>query len=114
MTTKEALIKSVNYPLTESNVIPLMVARGLDQAAELTMQIAKSDAYKLAYADILRFVVTMVNLQQGGSVSQAAVKALSGTANAIYKAFGEPLIGEEAGLTPTVTILEDEDYVGVC
>ena len=107
MTTKEALIKSVNYPLTESNVIPLMVARGLDQAAELTQDIATSTAYKLAYADCLRFVVTMVNLQQGGSVTQAAVKALEGTANAIYKANGEPLIGEVADAQPTVTILED-------
>lgn len=107
MTTLEALKKSVNYPLSDSNVIPIVIARGLTADADLTQEIATSTAYKLAYADCLRFVVTMVNLQQGGSVTQAAVKALEGTANAIYKANGEPLIGEVADAQPTVTILED-------
>lgn len=105
-TIKSALLKSVNYPLTEANVEPLIIARGLAGDEALTQEIANSAAYKLAYADILRFVVTMVNLQQGGSVTQAAVSALTGTANAIYRANGEPLIGEQ-GNTPTVTILED-------
>lgn len=107
MTTKDALIKSVNYPLTELNVIPLMVARGLDENETLTQEIANSKEYRLAYADILRFVVTMVNLQQGGSVTQAAVNALTGTANSIYKSYGEPLIGEIADKEPTVTIIDD-------
>jgi hypothetical protein len=107
MTTLEALKYSVNYPLTDKNVLPLVKTRGLTPEAEFTQSIGTSTAYKLAYADCLRFVVTMVNLQQGGSVTQAAVKALEGTANAIYKANGEPLIGEVADAQPTVTILED-------
>jgi hypothetical protein len=53
-----------------------------------------SKAYRLAYADTLRRVATMVNLSQGGSVTLPTPKEIVGTANAIYREYGEPLIGE--------------------
>ncbi len=105
MTTLEALKHSVNYPLEDSQVEPILVKRGLDGSATFSTEIANSAAYELSYADMLRFVVTMVNLQQGGSITQAAVSALAGTANAIYRKHGEELIGEMADKQPTVTIL---------
>lgn len=91
-----ALKSSVNYPLTDNNVESRLIGRGLDKTDEFSMEISESKAYQLAYADMLRFVVTMVNLSQGGSVSQAAVAEMRGTANSIYRKYNEPLIGETA------------------
>lgn len=107
MTILEALKYSVNYPLSDGNAESRLIARGFsDTEEDFTEEIANSRAYKLAYADMLRYVVTMVNLQQGGSVSQASVKALEGTANAIYAEYDEPLIGEN-GERPLVIIEEN-------
>lgn len=103
MTTLIALKSSVNYPLEDANVEPLLIKRGLDGGADFTSDIANSRAYELAYADVLRFVVTMVNLQQGGSVTQASVRSLAGTANAIYRKWGESVIGDVADTETTVT-----------
>ena len=36
----------------------------------------------------------MVNLSQGGSITAQNQAGIRGTANAIYKEYGEPLIGE--------------------
>lgn len=102
MTISEAIINCVNYPLTEGQTTPLLIKRGLDATATFTAEIANSQAYELAYADVLRFVATMVNLSQGGSVTQASVKELIGTANAIYRRYGEGVIGDSA----VVTILD--------
>lgn len=98
-----ALKNSVNYPLSDNNVTSVLIGRGLDGTDDFGMEIAQSRAYRLAYADVLRFVVTMVNLSQGGSVSQAAVAELRGTANSIYRQYDEPVIGETADSISTLT-----------
>ena len=98
-----ALKNSVNYPLSDNNVTSVLIGRGLDGNDEFETEVAQGMAYRLAYADILRFVVTMVNLSQGGSVSQAAVAELRGTANSIYKQYNEPIIGETADTRSTLT-----------
>lgn len=98
-----ALKNSVNYPLSDNNVTSVLIGRGLDGMDDFGMEIAQGKAYRLAYADILRFVVTMVNLSQGGSVSQAAVAELRGTANNIYRQYDEPVIGETADSISTLT-----------
>ena len=102
MTVKEALIASVNYPLSEKNVMPQIIIRGLQPDTELTEEVGHSKGYRLAYADTLRYVVTMVNLSQGGSVTMPNAKVLAGTANAIYREYGEPLIGEAADTISTL------------
>ena len=66
MTNLEALTYSVNYPLESNHVEPILVKRGLSSVEVFTQEVANSKAYELAYADVLRFVVTMVNLEQGG------------------------------------------------
>lgn len=106
MTILEALKYSVNYPLSDGNAESRLIARGFsDTEEDFTEEIANSRAYRLAYADMLSYVVTMVNLNQGGSVTQASVSALEGTANAIYEEYGEPLIGE-SGNSPKVVIMD--------
>lgn len=104
MNILSALKSSVNYPLSEDNVNTVLIGRGLDPEGNYNTEVFASREYQLAYADILRFIATMVNLSQGGSVTQAAVGEMRGTANAIYKKYGETLIGETADTKSTLTI----------
>jgi hypothetical protein len=106
MTTLNALKSMVNYPLSEDNVLAIMIARGIEPNDDFDKTDAQTREFQLAYADLLRFVVTMVNLQQGGSVTQAAVGELRGTANAIYKKYGEVLIGETADTRSTLQMVD--------
>ena len=105
MTILEALQNSVNYPLSSKNVEQIAIKRGLDIDDELTTEIANSREYELSYADVLKFVATMVNLNQGGSVTLSNASDLTGTANAIYRKYGEPLIGAIENSKPKVEIL---------
>ena len=107
MNVLEALKSTVNYPLSDSNVEAVIIRRGLDKTATLTTDMANSRAYELAYADLLRFVITMVNLSQGGSVTQASVASLTGTANSIYRKYGESEIGEKADTQSRITDRSD-------
>lgn len=104
MTIFNALKSSVNYPLSEDNVNSFLIGRGIEPDEDFEKEIAESKEYRLAYADTLRFVATMVNLSQGGSVSQAAVAEIRATANAIYKQYGETPIGETADVQSKLTI----------
>lgn len=94
MTTLQAIKQRVNYPLSDIQAEEKLVSRGVDAAATFSKEIAGSKAFRLAYADTLRFVLTMVNLSQGGSITAQNPAGIRGTANAIYKEYGEPLIGE--------------------
>ena len=108
MTTLEALKYSVNYPLTDKQALPILIGRGLSGSESFTQSIAQSKEYRLSYADTLRFVLTMVNLSQSGTVSQAAAAQIRGTANAIYEEYGEPLIGDTADPVAIIHDLSDK------
>lgn len=104
MTIIEALRKSVsNYPLEEANVEPICIKRGLEVEDELTTEIANSQNYELAMADIYKFLIMSVNLSQSGaSVTKSDVQHWVGSANAIYRKYGEPIIGSTADEKPSV------------
>lgn len=105
MTIIEALRNSVsNYPLNDANVEPLCIKRGLKGDEELTTEIVNSKAYELATADVYKFLIMSVNLSQSGaSVTKSGVEHWVGTANAIYRKYGEPIIGNTADEKPSVT-----------
>lgn len=94
MTNLQAIKQRVNYPLTDLQAEEKLVTRGVDPAATFSENVAETKGFRLAYADTLRFVLTMVNLSQGGSITAQNPAGIRGTANAIYKEYGEPLIGE--------------------
>lgn len=94
MTTLQAIKERVNYPLSDTQAEEKLISRGVDATADFSKEIADSREFRLAYADTLRFVLTMVNLSQGGSITAQNPAGIRGTANAIYKQYGEPLIGE--------------------
>ena len=82
-----------------------LIARGVAKDGEFSEDIANSKGFRLAYADTLRFIVTMVNLSQGGSITAQSIPEIRATANAIYKEYGETEIGT-TGEKPNV--IEDE------
>lgn len=94
MTNLQALRQRVNYPLSDIQAEEKLVSRGVDPDGTYSQDVSESKAFRLAYADTLRFVLTMVNLSQGGSITAQNPAGIRGTANAIYKQYGEPLIGE--------------------
>lgn len=104
MTIIEALRKSVsNYPLESANIEPICIKRGLDGDNELTTDVANSKGYELATADIYKFLIMSVNLSQSGaSVTKSDVEHWVGSANAIYRKYGEPIIGSTADERPSV------------
>lgn len=90
MTILEALKAKVNYPLADNNAEVSLLTRGIaDTSEDFTGEIGVSKAFELAYADMLKFVCTMVNLSQGGSVTLPSnhdnMKAI---ANRIYIKYG--------------------------
>lgn len=107
MTTLDAIKARVNYPLTTTQAEEKFVSRGVETEAEYTKAVAESKGFRLAYADTLRLVLTMVNLSQGGSVTAQNMAGIRGTANAIYKEYGEPLIGEAGEELNTITDRSD-------
>ena len=75
--------------------------RNLDLSAAFDQNVAKSPAFQLSKADMIRNIITMPNVSEGGvSISITDRRTLIGLANGIYSKYGEPLIKEE---NPTVT-----------
>ena len=107
MTVLEAIKARVNYPLTDAQAEEKLICRGAEPAADYTKDIADSKAFRLAYADTLRLVLTMVNLSQGGSITAQNPAGIRGTANAIYRHYDEPLIGEAGEELSTITDRSD-------
>ncbi len=103
MTNLEAIKARVNYPLTDAQAEEKLLSRGVSADGIYSQAVSETQEFRLAYADTLRFVITMVNLSQGGSVSAQNVAGIRGTANAIYKQYGEPLIGEKGEETSTIS-----------
>ena len=93
MTNLQALKARVNYPQSDANAEVNLIARGVAKDGEFSEDIANSKGFRLAYADTLRFIVTMVNLSQGGSITAQSIPEIRATANAIYKEYGETEIG---------------------
>lgn len=104
MTNLEALKARVNYPLTSQQAEEKLVGRGVEPEDEFELSVASSQSFQLAYADTLRFILTMVNLSQGGSITAQNMAGIRGTANAIYKKYGEDLIGE---MGDTLSVIRD-------
>jgi hypothetical protein len=107
MTTLDAIKARVNYPLTTAQAEEKLISRGVGTGETFTKDVAESKGFRLAYADTLRLVLTMVNLSQGGSVTAQNMAGIRGTANAIYKEYGEILIGETGEALSTITDRSD-------
>lgn len=67
MATTLDYLKAVNaYPIPPQAVMEIAMVRGLSLDAEATAEVLKSDAYKLATADLLVWLANAPNISQGG------------------------------------------------
>lgn len=92
MTTREALQALTHYPIPTSTLQSIEVKRGLLGADEVTKEQLQARSFKLATADILRWLSNAPNISQGGqsyTLSATERQALRREANALYKAHGE-------------------------
>jgi hypothetical protein len=81
-------LKSVNgYPVPDITISDVVGLRGLNPADEATAEVLGSPAYRLAKADIYRWVSFSPNVQQGDvsySLLYSDRQELRALANAIY------------------------------
>lgn len=92
-TIKQALIDEIIYPIPEGKVDNKIIARGLNGDDEYTIETAKSNMYRGAYADCLVALIQSVSFSESdksvSAISDDVKKKLLTVANSIYKAIGE-------------------------
>lgn len=104
MTIREALFNSVSFSVSHEQAEVIAITRGLDVDDDFTSAVANSREFLLSKADMIRLVITQPNISEGGvSISFTDRKSLIGIANAIYRSYGESVIGEAE---PTVEFLD--------
>lgn len=92
MTVGEGLRAINEYPIKVSNLQMIATLRGLNLNAELNPAIMESKSYKLATADVYKYLAFAPNVSQGGvsvSFSEAQRNEFLSIANGIYAGLGE-------------------------
>lgn len=86
MTNLEAIKAKVGYPVSDNSVELALTTRGLTTTDEFS---ATSEAFELAYADVLITITTSpAGVSEGGySISSADKQTLIQIANNIYKRY---------------------------
>lgn len=92
MTIQQSL-KSINaYPIPQLTIQEIAETRGLTISVEATADERKKDAYRLAKADLFKWLSKAPNVSQAGitySFSEAERRRMESQANSIYKDCGE-------------------------
>lgn len=92
-TIRQALIDEIIYPMPEGKVENKMIARGISGDDEYTLEVAKSNEYRGAYADCLIALLQSVGFSESdksvNALSDEDKKRLLSIANSIYEAIGE-------------------------
>lgn len=107
-TVFEALKSSVGYPVPKDSIEAIAVRRGIYESLqkEINPQVMNSKAFALCEADIVKYLITVANVSEGGvSISVNDREVLINTANSVYARYDEPLIG--LPLQPTVENLSE-------
>jgi hypothetical protein len=96
-------LKSISgYPVPAQALTGIAVMRGLAAGDEATEDVMKSAAYRLAKADVMRWVSFAPNVQQGGvsyDILYSDRQQLREQANAIYRELGDSAYTPESGAT---------------
>lgn len=94
MTIIEALKSGVHYPLSSNTFIRIATQRGIVND-EFTTEVANSNSFKGALADLLYEIVIVPNISEGGvSISYSDKKVILDRANSLYLEIGEQTKGE--------------------
>lgn len=97
MTILQALQQINLYPIPDSVIMNYCEERGLQSGTETTLDIRKSDSFKLATADVYKWLAfAPATVSQGGvsfSLSENDKKKFLDFANDIYKGINEKTTG---------------------
>lgn len=91
-TVFESLKSLSGYPVPQSALIRITVGRGLAISAEATASVLRSQSYRLAEADLMKWLAKAPNVSQGGvsySFSESEREQFKAEAEAIYEESGE-------------------------
>lgn len=95
MTVLEALKSRVHYPLSGNTFESIATQRGIVTIDEFTTEVANSNSFKGALADLLYELVSVPNISEGGmSISFSEKKVILSRANSLYLEIGEQTKGE--------------------
>lgn len=91
MTILEALKSTVNYLVNDNQANLILIKRGLTGTATIDQTVATGKAFELAQADLLAFLVSAINVSEGGySISLSEKALIQKQASGIYSKHGEP------------------------
>lgn len=85
------------YPIPDAQIRFVATKRGIGLDNMVTPDIAKSDSYRLAQADLMKWVSTAPNISQGGvsfDILYSDRERLREMAEAIYGELGETATGD--------------------
>ena len=91
-TVYDTLKAETAYPVPAATLEKILSARGLDAQAEAAAQTAAGKQYRLAVADLYKWLVYAPDVAQGGpsyTLTDAQRGALKTAANAVYKEYAE-------------------------
>lgn len=91
-TVYDTLKAETAYPVPAATLEKLLSARGLDAQVEATAQVVAGKQYRLAVADLYKWLVYAPNVAQGGqsyTLTDAQREALKTAANAVFKEYAE-------------------------
>lgn len=95
MTVFEALKSKIKYPLSDDLINSIIIERGLIGTDEYTQEVAKSNEFRGARADLLIGQIDCPQIQEGGmSISLTDKSNFITVANSIYAEIGEPQYGK--------------------
>lgn len=90
MTILEALKANVSYPVNDNQANLILIKRGLTGTATIDQSIANSQAFELAKADLLTFLLSAANGSEGSfSFSLTEKSLIQKQAAGIYAKYGE-------------------------
>lgn len=89
MTIFEAIKESVGYPISDNRANLALTKRGLTGTDQATSDILTGEAFELATADLIVWLITTPNISEGGySLSISDKKALKEIASGIFAKWG--------------------------
>lgn len=92
VTVRDSLKKINAYPIPDEQLRFVAIRREIDLDITVTPEMAKSDNYRLAQADLMKWVSTAPNISQGGAsfdILYSDRERLREMAKTIYEELGE-------------------------
>jgi len=89
MTILEAIKEAIGYPISDNRANMTLIKRGLSATAEANEAVLNGQAFDLATADLIYWMITTPNISEGGySLTVNDKKTLQQIASGIFSKWG--------------------------